>query len=167
MNGSPALGPGTYAVERAETLTFPAPQGGAGDADPSRPSLPFRIRYTPFDTRHLASGYKTLKPRFSTPRTTLHASELPGGARGVVTDLSDDEPSAITAAERTAGELFDSRGGVKKRLTPAAKVSSPLPNRLFFFHVGVMIAARFNPTRAQRFTPGLPHAMIAFLHKSV
>lgn len=128
-------------------LTYPAPQGGAGDADPARPSLPFRVRYTPFDTRHLASGYKTLKPRFSTPRTALHASELPGGARGAATDLSDAEPSTITAAERIAGELIDSRRGRKKRITPAAKVSSPLGNRQF--HKSAWrIAARFNPTRA-------------------
>ena len=133
MNGHPALGPGTYAVERAETLVFPAPQGGAGDADPARPSLPFRVRYTPFDTRHLAGGYKTLKPRFSTPRSALYASELPGTGQGDGADLSNAKPSAITAAERTAGELIDSKAGsVEKRLTPMAKVSARSSPRQMF-----------------------------------
>lgn len=123
--GDPALGPGTYAVERAEALTLPAPQGGSGDADPTRPSLPFRVRYTPFDTRHLADGYKTLKPRFSTPRSALYASELSSGVRGGVADLTGARLSATTtAADKTAGELIEPRDTRRRRLTPAAKVTS-------------------------------------------
>jgi len=136
-------------------LTYPAPQGGAGDADPARPSLPFRVRYTPFDTRHLASGYKTLKPRFSTPRTTLHASELPGRAPGAAANLGNTKPSPITAAERTAGEQIDSRGGGKKRLTPAAKVSATLRDKCFF-KSAFTTAAQLNTTREQSNFQALP-----------
>lgn len=123
-NGDPALGPGTYAVERAEGLTFPAPLGGAGDADPSRPSLPFRVRFTPFDTQHLAAGYKTLKPRFSTPRSALYASELSGRSPGAAADPADAGVAATTTAERTAGVLIDSKkNGGRRRPSPAAKAS--------------------------------------------
>lgn len=92
--GNPTLGPGTYRIERAERLTLPAPSGGEGDADPSRPSTSFRACRSPFDVRRLAADYKTLKPRFSTPRLALYASELPF------------EQSPILAA---AGEMVDDR----------------------------------------------------------
>lgn len=120
VNGNPELGPGTYAVELAESLTLPAPQGGAGDADPARPSIPFRVRRTPFDSRSLADGYKTLKPRFSTPRTALYLSELPRGTAGVVSAPPD--PPATTVGERKAGEIIRPGAVCRKRLTPAAKV---------------------------------------------
>lgn len=122
--GDPALGPGTYAIERAEALTFPAPLGGAGDADPSRPSLPFRMRYTPFDTQQLADGYKTLRPRFSTPRSFLYASELSGGIREAAVGLTGARLSAATLAEKTAGGLIEPTSDARrKRLSPAAKVT--------------------------------------------
>ncbi|CAB1100795.1 unnamed protein product [Ectocarpus sp. CCAP 1310/34] len=120
VNGNPNLGPGTYAVELAESLTLPAPQGGAGDADPARPSIPFRVRRTPFDTRRLADGYKTLKPRFSTPRTALYSSELPRGTAGVASDPPD--PPSTTMGERKAGGTIRTGAVCRKRLSPAAKV---------------------------------------------
>lgn len=93
--GDPALGPGTYKVERAEPFTLPSPSGGAGDADTERPSPSFRTRRTPFDLRRLADGYKTLKPRFSTPRSVLHTS-----------DLSDNHASsAVVATSSVCGAL--------------------------------------------------------------
>eukprot|EP00752_Nemacystus_decipiens_P002912 g2710.t1 len=122
--GDPALGPGTYAVERAEPLTFPAPQGGSGDADPTRPSLPFRVRYTPFDTRRLAAGYKTLKPRFSTPRSALNASEL-SSVRKAAAGVAGVRHAATTAvAEKSAGNLVEPRTATKTRLTPAGKAAA-------------------------------------------
>lgn len=119
VRGDPALGPGTYAVERAEAITLPAPQGGAGDADPARPSLPFCVRRTSFDTQHLAEGYRTLKPRFATPRCPLYASEPPGGAPA---PPAADASVATSAAERTAGELIYRGRRERRRLSPAAKV---------------------------------------------
>ncbi|CAM9698944.1 unnamed protein product, partial [Ectocarpus sp. 4 AP-2014] len=119
VNGNPNLGPGTYAVELAESLTLPAPQGGAGDVDPARPSIPFCVRRTPFDTRRLADGYKTLKPRFSTPRTALYMSELPRGTAGVASD--PPEPPATTMGERKAGGTIRPGTVCRKRLSPAAK----------------------------------------------
>eukprot|EP00903_Cladosiphon_okamuranus_P007750 g7508.t1 len=124
--GDPARGPGTYAIERAEPLTFPAPQGGSGDADPTRPSLPFRVRYTPFDTRHLAAGYKTLKPRFSTPRAALYASELSGGVQKATAGVTGARlaATAVSVDEKTAGTLVEPRNERRRRLTPAAKAKA-------------------------------------------
>lgn len=118
--GEPHRGPGTYAVERAERLLFPAPKGGAGDADPERPSLPFRARHTPFDTGRLADGYKTLRPRFATPRSALYASELAGPIRVARTSPAGVGAGAVTSVERTAGALI---GGGRSRL-PCAKAQA-------------------------------------------
>lgn len=107
--GDPSPGPGAYDVKCAEDLTRPAPLGGAGDADPTRPSLSFRARFTPFDTRRLAHGYKTLKPRFSTPRSPLYASELSGFPK-------------VPAA--TANTALKKQMCMRKQQNPAARMAA-------------------------------------------
>lgn len=116
MTGDPSLGPGTYAVERAEGFTFLA---GVGDADLARRSRAFRARHTPFDLRYLADGYKTLKPRFSTPRSPLYVSELSGPPRAVPVT-----PVAATAAERMVGSVIHAKREGRRRESPAARAAA-------------------------------------------
>ena len=118
VTGDPSSGPGTYAVERAEGCTF---LGGVGNADPARRSPAFRARHTPFDLRYLADGYKTLKPRFSTPRSPLYASELSGPPRAVAVTPT----AAITAAERMAGSVMHAKDDCRRRQrNPAARAAA-------------------------------------------
>lgn len=114
VTGDPSLGPGTYAVERAEGCTF---LGGVGNADPARRFPAFRARHTPFDLRYLADGYKTLKPRFSTPRSPLYASELSGPPRAVPVNPT----AATTAAEQIVGSVMHAKGDSERRQSPAAR----------------------------------------------
>ena len=114
VTGDPSLGPGTYAVKSAEGCTF---LGGVGNADPVRRSPAFRARRTPFDLRYLADGYKTLKPRFSTPRSPLYASELSGPPRAVPVNPT----ATTTAAERMVGSVVHAKGDSERRQSPAAR----------------------------------------------
>lgn len=117
MTGDPSLGPGTYAVERAEGSTC---LGGEGNADPTRRSPAFRARHTPFDLRYLAEGYKTLKPRFSTPRSPLYVSELSGPPRS----LAVIPAAAATPAECMVRSVVHAKGDRRRWQNPAVRAAA-------------------------------------------
>lgn len=117
VTGNPCLGPGTYAVERAAGFMLTA---GTGNADPTRRSPAFRARHTPFDLRYLADGYKTLKPRFSTPRSPLYVSELSGPS----TSLAVTPAAAATPAECMVRTVVHAKGDRRRWQNPVARAAA-------------------------------------------